>query len=219
MARQVYSSKTDTHGITPCLPPRSHPGRKKNYSEEESLIIREHFNPLHSQSSSQLIQEKYLKHRTVASILARASQMGLRTPGQTREWSKDELLVLEANLGETLKDIHRILQHYWQKNDIPFMGYPIVKRQALLMGKGTKYEKDGYVTKEYLAEGLGCNEYVITYWAKEYSTILHPQGHQNNPNATFFPLTGFRRFARTYPGEISKCKPDLLWLLTVLFED
>jgi hypothetical protein len=189
----------------------------KNYTEDEILIIRQHFDPLDSLRSCQKIQEKYIRGRTVSAIIAKASKLGLQRPVRLRKWDKEELFILENNIEESLSSIHKNLQLYWIKNDMPPMGYSAVRRQAMIMGKGTRCQKDGYITKEYLAEAMGCSLHVITTWSKVYKNVLRPENPSENVRTIFFPINGFRKFAKEYPGEIAKCRPNIVWLIDTLF--
>jgi hypothetical protein len=195
------------------------PSRKiKNYTDDEISIIREHFDPLKSFDSCERISAKYLKDRTPTAILGKASKLGLQRPLRLRKWEKEETELLLNNIDEPISSVYNTLKIYWEKNKMPMMGYASVKRQLVLMGKGTKCQTDGYMTREQMAEGLGCSVFMISSWMRTYSSVIKPEKPIGEKGTMFVPLKGFKRFAKQYPGEIAKCKPNILWLLTILFE-
>ncbi|MCH2248060.1 MAG: hypothetical protein MK111_26125 [Crocosphaera sp.] len=62
-----------------------------------------------------------------------------------------------------------------------------------------------------LSSLLDTSKRTVQRWFEFYSKELHPLGNQ------VVELKFFKRFVRTFPGEIAdNCQPDLLWFISIL---
>jgi hypothetical protein len=201
---------------------KPHELKRTFYSESDLEIIRSHFDPFNCKKSCELIQKKFFPDKTLAAIMGKASKMGLQRPLRSRPWTQGELDLLSGNVGETLAEIYRQLQSYWKKHGLSPMSIPTLRRRAVIMGHGSPYASGKYFTRDQLAAGMGCSVFVISTWLKDpkFKAILKPQRlfPEESRSPLFFHVKSIKNFVKAYPGEIAKCRPDMVWLLAIVFE-
>lgn len=190
----------------------------RKYTEEEKNIVRQYYNPKDCKKSCEYMSKHFLQNRSAVSIRKLASRLGLT---RTRQWTEAELAIIEE-YAERLPacSIRLKLKKLWDKEGLPYRSADAVKLRINIRGYSTLCEGE-YFTLKQIAAGLRCSNNNVYGWMKvpKYVEILKPVLDESlEKPARYISLSNFRKFVKTYPGEIARHNVDTLWLLTVVFD-
>lgn len=189
------------------------PGRP--WTTEEEHLISQHYDATR-RTTEQLARKL---NRTYGAIKQRAQVLGLTRNYWGRSWEREEIELVERLLGD--KSISEILQRLnelcqqkgWSKRSRAALKIFVNKTLHASVRPLSTY------SARQLAQVLGCDRSVIKSWLsdKAYCKFLKPERESEAPNADWmFSVKGLRKFFTAYPGELTRCRPDLIWLVTVL---
>lgn len=148
--------------------------------------------------------------RTDQAVFAKSKQLGL--VGQQYEWTEAEiqyLKLLVAN-GITLQGAVNKVHNYFEKQ-----GKKPPCRSVILR-KVDELQRDcEHYQIAQLCQVLNCNQCVIRRWIEQYKSVLKPK---RRGDIWFVDRKHLREFFIQYPGEVARTKPDLVWLIGILYQ-
>lgn len=195
--------------------------KNKRYTEEEKRVIAEFFDPKRSTATAHLICQRYLTSRTPVGIQYAAAAMGLTRKYRCPKWNDKEISKIKE-LGDRypFPVIYSQMKYFWNKNKMKSRSELSVRHQLNRMGFSV--DDSFYLTVKDVASGLNCTERIVRRWFEkpEFAKLLNPaRNSEKEGTVVYIHPRNLARFAKEYPGEIAKCHPDILWLVTMLTSD
>jgi len=140
-------------------------------------------------------------------------------PRELRPWEPAELEILRLWTGKiATRALTQKINKLAKENKWSPRTHKAVTRQCQRLAYYTGLDSDTY-SLTALAQALRTSEDTVKGWlrVKRYKEILSPEvtdgGH------TLFRIPALRKFFSWFPGEVDRCNPDILWLITVMAGD
>ncbi len=193
--------------------------------------------PSWTESDKQILVENYdstkatvrrlsrLLNRTSDAIISKAYQLGLvrhLKPRTHRPWERQEIELLQEHAGVLpFNKVCAAHSDLCRENGWTGRSKNAVSLRINLLGVSRSVDgMTEYYTSESIATALRCSPDIVRGWYKDkvFASILMPQKEHEATGKYIVSRKNLASFFRKYPGELSRCRPDIAWLISLVCE-
>lgn len=190
-----------------------------------------------TESDKQILVENYdsskatvrrlsrLLNRTPDAIISKAYKLGLvrnLKPRTHRPWERQEIEFLQENAGVLpFLQVCAGISSLCQENGWTGRSRNAVSLRINLLGVSRSVDgTTEYFTSDSIATALRCSPDIVRGWYKDkaFASILMPQKEHEATGKYIVSRKNLASFFRKYPGELSRCRPDIAWLISLVCE-
>lgn len=193
--------------------------KAEKWSEEDIRLLAHYYS---EKLPSYYIAEKL--GRSQQAIKLQALKHGYTDGGRSRPWEPEEIALVE-DLSRSLEDLNgsitisQVMQRLhglWARK-----GWSGRSRSAVVKRinqiKYSRCVQENCYSLCQIADALRCSHKFVQSWVRD-KEMLRTLKPKFDSQAIYVPRNNLREFMRRYPGEIAKCAPDIVWLLSVIFD-
>lgn len=149
-------------------------------------------------------------------IYQRVSDVGLSY--RTRiPWDEEQIQILQKGIMEgcTVAEIYEDLCNCTKKKYGKYHSKPVFRSKLREIGlKPEVFDGCDYFCIEQIAVSLGITTTAAREMIRRHGKILKPE--TNFSNKLGISRKNLKKWITSYPGEVAKCNPDLVWLIEVI---